>query len=116
MHPSLRHWFIVASAVPGGLCVKPTFLVFPAFWGGVGWDVNVRWHLRHEVDATSTSRMGLGGVGWDVNVRWHLRHEVDATSRMSLGGVGRDVNVRWHLRHEVDATSRIIIMLHMMMR
>ena len=112
---------IVAGAVAGGLCVKPTFLVFPAFWGGVGWDVNVRWHLRHEVDATS--RMGLGGVGWDVNVRWHLRHEVDATSRMGLrwhlrhevdatsrmglGGVGWDVNVRWHLRHEVDATSRM---------
>ena len=37
--------------------------------------------------------MGLGGVGWDVNVRWHLRHEVDATSRMGLGGVGWDVNV-----------------------
>ena len=34
---------IVASAVPGGLCVKPPFLVlnlhfrfFPAFWGGGG--------------------------------------------------------------------------------
>ena len=50
---------------------------------GVGWDVDVQWHLRHEVDAAS--RMGLGGVGWDVNVGWHLRHEVDATSRMGLG-------------------------------
>ena len=27
-------------------------------WGGVG-HVNVRWHLRHEVDAT----LGMG-VGW----------------------------------------------------
>ena len=76
--------------------------------------VNVRLHLRHDVDATS--RMGLGGVGWgmltfactcvmmlmlrhawgwvgwggvgQVNVRLHLRHDVDATSRMGLGGVG----------------------------
>ena len=80
--------YIVASAVPGGLCVKLTFLFFPAFWGRVGWDVNVRWHLHHEVDATS--RMGLGGVGWDVNVRWHLRHEVDATLKdgSGWGGVG----------------------------
>ena len=53
--------------------------------------VNVRLHLRHEVDATL--RMGLGGVGWGgvqghVNVRLHLRHEVDATLRMGLGGAG----------------------------
>ena len=49
--------------------------------------VNVRLHLRHDVDATS--RMGLGGVGrGQVNVRLHLRHDVDATSRMGLGGVG----------------------------
>ena len=56
-------------------------------WGGVG-HVNVRLHLRHEVDATS--RMGLRGVVWQVNVRLHLRHDVDATSRMGLGlgGVG----------------------------
>ena len=48
--------------------------------------------------------LGLGGVG-HVNLRLHLRHEVDATSRMGLGlgGVGH-VNVRLHLRHEVDAT------------
>ena len=26
--------------------------------------------------------MGFGGVGWDVNVRWHLLHEVDATLGM----------------------------------
>ena len=51
--------------------------------------VNVRLHLRHEVDATSRMGLGLGGVG-HVNVRLHLRHEVDATSRMGLGlgGVG----------------------------
>ena len=51
--------------------------------------VNVRLHLRHEVDATSRIGLGLGGVG-HVNVRLHLRHEVDATSRMGLelGGVG----------------------------
>ena len=53
--------------------------------------VNVRLHLRHEVDATLRMGLGLGlgGVG-HVNVRLHLRHEVDATSRMGLGlgGVG----------------------------
>ena len=32
-------------------------------WGGVG-HVNVRLHLRHEVDATSRMGLGLGGVGW----------------------------------------------------
>ena len=31
-------------------------------WGGVG-HVNVRLHLRHEVDATSRMGLGLGGVG-----------------------------------------------------
>ena len=50
--------------------------------------------------------LGWGGVG-HVNVRLHLRHEVDAASRMGLGlglgGVGH-VNLRLHLRHEVDAT------------
>ena len=50
-------------------------------WGGVG-HVNVRWHLRHEVDAT----LGMG-VGWGhVNVRWHLSHEVDATLGVGWGG------------------------------
>ena len=51
-------------------------------WGGVG-HVNVRWHLRREVDATFGIGVGWGGVGWGgvghVNVRWHLRPEVDAT-------------------------------------
>ena len=61
-------------------------------WGRVG-HVNVRLHLRHEVDATSRMGSGLGGVGWGmltVNVRLHLRHEVDSMSRMGLGlgGVG----------------------------
>ena len=46
-------------------------------WGGVG--LNVRLHLRHEVDA---SWLMWGGVGWGgvghVNVRLHLRHAVDA--------------------------------------
>ena len=32
-------------------------------WGRVG-HVNVRLHLRHEVDATSRMGLGLGGVGW----------------------------------------------------
>ena len=33
--------------------------------------------------------VGFGGVGvGQVNVRLHLRHDVDATSRMGLGGVG----------------------------
>ena len=34
-------------------------------WGGVG-HVNVRLHLRHEVDATSRMGLGLGGVGWGM--------------------------------------------------
>ena len=34
-------------------------------WGGVG-HVNVRLHLRHEVDATSWMGWGLGGVGWGM--------------------------------------------------
>ena len=42
-------------------------------WGGVR-HVNVRWRLRHEVDATLGMGVGWGGVG-HVNVRWHLRHE-----------------------------------------
>ena len=32
--------------------------------------------------------MGLGWVGWDVNILWHLLHEVDATLGMGLGGGG----------------------------
>ena len=52
----------------------------------MGWDVNVHWHLLHEVDATL--RMGFGGVGWDVNVRWHLLHEVAATLGMEFGEWG----------------------------
>ena len=28
--------------------------------------VNVRLHLRHEVDATSRMGLGLGGVGWGM--------------------------------------------------
>ena len=35
-------------------------------WGGVG-HVNVRLHLRHEVDATSRMGLGLGGVGWGMS-------------------------------------------------
>ena len=34
--------------------------------GGVG-HVNVRLHLRHEVDATSRMGLGLGGVGWGMS-------------------------------------------------
>ena len=53
-------------------------------WGGVG-HVNVRWHLRHEVDATPRMGWGWGGVGvGHVNVRWHLRHEVDAMPSMGF--------------------------------
>ena len=51
-------------------------------WGwGWGWlgHVNVRWHLRHEVDAT------LGMAVGHVNVRWHLRHEVHAMLGMGVG-------------------------------
>ena len=47
--------------------------------------VNVRWHLRHEVEATLG--VGWGGVG-HVTVRWHLRHEVDATLGMGVGWGG----------------------------
>ena len=46
--------------------------------------VNVRWHLRHEVDAMSGMGVGLGRVG-HVNVRWHLRHEVDAMLGIGVG-------------------------------
>ena len=34
-------------------------------WGGVG-HVNVRLHLRHEIDATSRMGLGLGEVGWGM--------------------------------------------------
>ena len=59
-------------------------------WGGVG-HVNVRLHLRHEVDATLRMGLGLGGVWWGMSTfACTLRHEVDATLRMVLwlGGVG----------------------------
>ena len=36
------------------------------WWGGVG-HVNVRLHLRHEVDATSRMGLGLRGVGWGMS-------------------------------------------------
>ena len=79
-------------------------------WGGVG-HVNVRLHLRLEVDASCLMWGGVGrgmltfactcvtklklrcgcGVGWGglghINVRLHLRHEVDA-SWLMWGGVG----------------------------
>ena len=29
--------------------------------------VNVRLHLRHEVDATLRMALGLGGVGWGMS-------------------------------------------------
>ena len=48
--------------------------------------VNVRLHLRHEVDATS--RMGLRGVVWQVNVRLHLRHDVELRHAWGWGWVG----------------------------
>ena len=54
---------------------------------GVGWDVNVRWHLLHEVDATLG--MGLGGVGWDVDVREWTQTctavEVPSSLSMAMG-------------------------------
>ena len=55
--------------------------------------VNVRLHLRHEVDATLRMGLGpgLGGVWWGMSTfACTLRHEVDATLRMvlGLGGVG----------------------------
>ena len=51
-------------------------------WGGVV-HINVRQHLRHEVDA---SWLMWGGVG-HINIRQHLRHEVDA-SWLMWGRVG----------------------------
>ena len=94
----LRHAWGWGWVVWGGACQR-SFALASWSWcyvthgAGVGWcgvgHVNVRLHLRHEVDATSRMGLGLGGVG-HVNVRLHLRHEVDATSRMGLGlgGVG----------------------------
>ena len=81
--------------------------------GGVGVGrVNVRLHLRHEVDATSRMGLGLGGVGWGgaclrslALASWSWCYVTDGVGA-GWGGVGH-VNVRLHLRHEVDATLRM---------
>ena len=86
-HPSSGHgkqpwlWRISSTSSQPGLFLQSDLLpahkfdIFVTYhlnplgvgvgWGGVG-HVNVRLHLRHEVDATSRMGLGLGGVGWGM--------------------------------------------------
>ena len=72
-------------------------------WGGVGWDVDVQWHLQTK-NGTQTLAHTLRtrrGVEWDVNVPWQLqtKNGTQTIPHIHLEqGVGWGVKVPWHLQ------------------